>query len=185
MIGIVKLKYSFDIAEKLVLLKLNKNSIKKVRSHFPIFEAHPNLVYLDNAATTQRAQSVVTAQSHFDLYENANIHRGIYDLSNQATQKFENARTEIARFLGSGNANTVAFTQGTTASINIVAQSFLAPRLQAGDNIVTTIMEHHANFIPWQMLAQKYTILSHQFYNLQNNFVLHIYKYHMQNLFYD
>ena len=158
MIGIVKLKYSFDIAEKLVLLKLNKNSIKKVRSHFPIFEAHPNLVYLDNAATTQRAQSVVTAQSHFDLYENANIHRGIYDLSNQATQKFENARTEIARFLGSGNANTVAFTQGTTASINIVAQSFLAPRLQAGDNIVTTIMEHHANFIPWQMLAQKYQV---------------------------
>ena len=100
MIGIVKLKYSFDIAEKLVLLKLNKNSIKKVRSHFPIFEAHPNLVYLDNAATTQRAQSVVTAQSHFDLYENANIHRGIYDLSNQATQKFENARVEMARFWG-------------------------------------------------------------------------------------
>ena len=94
----------FDFAEKLVILKLNKNSIKKARSHFPIFEAHPNLVYLDNAATTQRAQSVVNAQSHFDLYENANIHRGIYDLSNQATQKFENARTEIARFLGSGNA---------------------------------------------------------------------------------
>ena len=82
-------------------------------------------MYLDNAATTQRTQSVVTAQSHFDLYENANIHRGIYDLSNQATQKFENARTEIARFLGSNNADTVAFTQGTTASINIVAQSFL------------------------------------------------------------
>ena len=113
---------------------------------------------MDNAATTQRAQSVVTAQSQFDLCENANIHRGIYDLSNQATKKFENARTQIARFLGSNNPNTIAFTQGTTASINIVAQSFLAPRLQAGDNIVTTIMEHHANFIPWQMLAQKYQV---------------------------
>tara|TARA_X000001036_G_scaffold78757_1_gene70426 strand:+ start:1615 stop:2757 length:1143 start_codon:yes stop_codon:yes gene_type:complete len=113
---------------------------------------------LDNAATTQRAKSVVAAQSQFDLYENANIHRGIYDLSNQATQKFENTRTKIAQFLSSNNANTVAFTQGTTASINIVAQSFLAPKLKFGDNIVTTIMEHHANFIPWQMLAQKYQI---------------------------
>ncbi len=82
----------------------------------------------------------------------------MYDLSNQATKKFENARTQTARFLGCNNADTIAFTQGTTASINIVAQSFLAPRLQVGDNIVTTIMEHHANFIPWQMLAKKYQI---------------------------
>lgn len=137
---------------------INKNNIKNVRTHFPIFKSQPNLVYLDSAATNQRPQSIVAAQSHFELYENANIHRGVYDLSNKSSQKFEKSRSIIAAFLGSKNSETVAFTQGTTAAINIVARSYLEPRLKSGDNIVTTVMEHHANFIPWQMLCKKYGI---------------------------
>ena len=137
---------------------INKNNIKNVRTHFPIFKSQPNLVYLDSAATNQRPQSIVAAQSHFELYENANIHRGVYDLSNKSSQKFEKSRSIIAAFLGSENSETVAFTQGTTAAINIVARSYLEPRLKSGDNIVTTVMEHHANFIPWQMLCKKYGI---------------------------
>ena len=91
--------------------------------------------------------------TEFYSYENANIHRGVYDLSNQATAKYEAARAAVAGFLGTDAAN-IAFTHGTTASVNIVAGSFLADRLQPGDNIVVSILEHHANFIPWQILAK-------------------------------
>ncbi|MEQ8714733.1 MAG: cysteine desulfurase [Cyclobacteriaceae bacterium] len=124
------------------------------RSQFPVFDKYPELAYLDNAATTQRPQVVIDAITRFYSYENANIHRGIYDLSNQATVKYEAARTAVAKFLGADDPQNIAFTKGTTESVNIVAQSFLADRLHPGDNIVMSILEHHANFIPWQMLAK-------------------------------
>ncbi len=124
------------------------------RSQFPVFDKYPELAYLDNAATTQRPQVVIDAITQFYSYENANIHRGIYDLSNQATAKYEAARTAVAKFLGADDPQNIAFTKGTTESVNIVAQSFLADRLHPGDNIVVSILEHHANFIPWQILAK-------------------------------
>ncbi len=129
-----------------------------LKHDFPIFNSYPELIYLDSAATAHRPRSVITAINQFSILENSNIHRGVYDLSNNATGKYEEVRLKVAKFVGSENANNIAFTKGTTESINIVAQSYLADRLEQGDNIVTTIMEHHANFIPWQMLAEKHSI---------------------------
>ncbi len=125
------------------------------RSDFPIFDKYPSLAYLDNAATTQRPRQVIDTISQFYSFGNANIHRGVYDLSNHATRDFEAVRKQTAQFLGSENATNVAFTKGTTESINIVARSFIQPRLQKGDNVVTTIMEHHANFLPWQVICEE------------------------------
>lgn len=124
------------------------------KSQFPVFDKYPELAYLDNAATTQRPKVVIDAITQFYSFENANTHRGIYDLSNHATAKYEAARKSVANFLGASGPQNIAFTKGTTESVNIVAQSFLAQRLTPGDNIVVSILEHHANFIPWQMLAK-------------------------------
>ena len=126
-----------------------------LKAQFPIFEKYPDLIYLDNAATTQRTRSVIEAINQFNAFENSNIHRGVYDLSNHATQAYEKTRQQVAHFLGVQGAHTIAFTKGTTESVNIVAHSFLRHRLEPGDNMVVTIMEHHANFIPWQMLAKQ------------------------------
>lgn len=125
------------------------------KKYFPIYAKHKELVYLDNAATTQRHVQVLQTLNRFNREANANIHRGVYNLSNNATDRYEEVRKQAASFLGSNNPSTVAFTSGTTESINIIASSFLDARLFSGDNIVTTQMEHHANFIPWQMLATR------------------------------
>ena len=112
-------------------------------------------MYLDNAATTQRPRQVIDSITRFYSEENANIHRGLYDLSNQATSSYEGVRKQAASFLGSESPSSIGFTKGTTEAINIVARSFLQPRLAAGDNVVTTIMEHHANFLPWQVVCEE------------------------------
>lgn len=126
-----------------------------IKSQFPLFANHPDLVYFDNAATTQKPQAVIQAISQFYETQNANIHRGVYQLSAQATQAYEGVRAQVARFIGAANSQDIAFTAGTTDSINRVARGFLHPRLQAGDNIVVSALEHHANLIPWQMLARE------------------------------
>jgi cysteine desulfurase/selenocysteine lyase len=126
-----------------------------IRDQFPVFQADSNLIYLDNAATSQMPKGVVELISRWNSAGKANIHRGVYDLSNKATREFEEPRAYVAAFLRSDNPKTVGFTSGTTESINVVARSFLAPQLEEGDNTVTTIMEHHANFIPWQQLAME------------------------------
>ncbi len=128
--------------------------VSQIKSRFPIFQQHPGLVYLDNAATTHRPQAVIDAITNFYVADNSNIHRGMYELSANATTAYENTRRKTAAFLESDNPGTIAFTTGTTESINIVARSFVEKRLHPGDNIVITMMEHHANFIPWQMLAK-------------------------------
>ncbi len=128
--------------------------IKKIKSLFPIFSSHPDLVYFDNAATTQKPDTVINAVSDFYQNNNANILRGVYPLSAQASKAYEEVRKKTATFIGAKQAHTVAFTKGTTEAINIVANSFLKGQLQAGDNIVISAMEHHANLIPWQMLAR-------------------------------
>ena len=126
-----------------------------IKNQFPIFSKHPKLVYLDNAATTQRSQSVIDRISNFHQQENASIRRGAYRLASQATLGFEAGRAAIAYFFGASSSECIAFTSGTTESINIVARAIIGPKVKEGSNIVVTLMEHHANFIPWQVLCQE------------------------------
>jgi cysteine desulfurase/selenocysteine lyase len=119
-----------------------------------VIHGHP-LVFLDNAATTQKPQPVLNALLEFLTHSNANIHRGVYQLSEDASDAYEKARQAVAGFIGVKDSRRVVFTRGTTESINLVAQSWLRPRLQAGDRIVLTEMEHHSNQIPWQLVAQE------------------------------
>lgn len=129
--------------------------LKNIKPHFPIFSHHPDLVYLDNAATTQKPQIVIDAISNFYEKENANIHRGIYPLAVSASQKYEQVRGKVAQFLNAESSDEIVYTSGTTASINLVAHSFLNPRLKQGDEVIISAMEHHANLIPWQMACKK------------------------------
>lgn len=124
-----------------------------IKSRFPIFTQKPGLIYLDNAATTQKPDSVIQTITDFYTKENANIHRGLYDLSAKATLHYEAVRNKVASLIGAPHGQSIAFTKGTTESINIVAQSFLKKKLQKGDNVVISAMEHHANLIPWQQLC--------------------------------
>lgn len=127
----------------------------QIRSRFPIFSKHPDLVYLDSAATTQKPDTVIEGISRFYSEENANIHRGIYPLAARATALFEASRDKVQAFIHAAKREEIIFTPGTTAGINLVATSFLGTHLQAGDNIVITAMEHHANLVPWQMACQR------------------------------
>ncbi len=127
-------------------------SLPSIKLSFPIFQAKPDLVYADNAATTQKPNAVVETMTEFYQHENANIHRGLYDLSARATQRYEDVRKRVKDFIGAKSEKEIAFTKGTTESINIVANS-MASLLHEGDNIVISGMEHHANLIPWQQVC--------------------------------
>lgn len=123
------------------------------RSDFPLLAAHPELVYLDSAATSQKPRAVLEAMTAYYEHDNANPHRGAYALSVRATDRYQEARERIARFLGVREAATLLFTRGTTESLNLVASSWGRANVQPGDEIVITGLEHHANFVPWQQLA--------------------------------
>lgn len=128
-----------------------------VRADFPVLtEVHHDdvpLVYLDNAATSQKPRLVIdTLVAYYQRY-NANVHRGIHKLSEEATQAYEDARSKVKRFINASSRREVIFTSGTTASINLVAQTWGRANLQAGDVVVSTVMEHHSNIVPWQLLA--------------------------------
>ena len=130
-----------------------------IRSDFPILSqttrsGHP-LAYLDNAATTQKPRSVIEAVARFYASGNANIHRGLYELSERATAGFEAARERVARFLGAASPGEIVFTRGTTEAINLVAQSWGRSTLRPGDEVVVTAMEHHSNLVPWQLVCQQ------------------------------
>jgi cysteine desulfurase/selenocysteine lyase len=130
--------------------------VEAVRRDFPILSQRIDgkpLVYLDSAATSQKPQAVIDAVSRFYATGNANVHRGVYRLSEAATAAFEGARARVAAFLNAPSAREIVFTRGTTESINLVAQSFLRPRLRPGDEILLTEMEHHSNIVPWQLVA--------------------------------
>lgn len=127
----------------------------KIRRQFPIFSHYPRLAYLDNAATTQKPRSVIDAITGFYEKGNANIHRGVYELAVQATQQYEAVRQKVAGLINAPKPETIVYTTGTTAGINLAAQSFLEPRLRAGDEVVISCMEHHANLIPWQMACKR------------------------------
>jgi len=136
--------------------------VHQIREQFPLLsEASVHgkpLVYLDNAATTQKPKAVINALSNYYRTLNANVHRGVHDLSQRATQEFENTRNELARYLGNIDPKTIIFTKGTTESINLVAHSYPLAFLKPGDAILITEMEHHANIVPWQMACERHCL---------------------------
>jgi len=132
--------------------------LARIRADFPALhqEAHGKpLVYLDNAATTQKPRAVIEAVTSFYEHDCANVHRGVHLLSQRATVAYERARTVIKNRLGAADSREVVFTRGTTEGINLVAHSFVRPRLQAGDEVLISAMEHHSNIVPWQLLCEE------------------------------
>jgi len=132
--------------------------VRKLREDFPILKSLVHgkpLVYLDNAATTQKPKVVIDALRTYYESQNANIHRGVHHLSEVATRVYESARVKVQRFLGAADLKEIIFTRGATESINLVAQSYVRPRAAAGDEILITHLEHHSNIVPWQMLRDE------------------------------
>ena len=131
--------------------------IQKIRAQFPALwqtiHGKP-LIYLDNAATTQKPQAVLDALTHYYQHDNANVHRGMYTLSARATSALEATRHSIQQFIRAADTAEIIFTSGATASINLVAATYGQTQVQAGDEIIISHMEHHANIVPWQMLCQ-------------------------------
>jgi cysteine desulfurase/selenocysteine lyase len=123
------------------------------KADFPIFANNPGLHYLDSAATSQKPKAVIDAVVDFYESSNANPHRGAYALSVEATDRYDGARKRVAQFVGASDPDGLIFTRGTTESINLVATAWGRANVQAGDEIVITALEHHANFVPWQQLA--------------------------------
>ncbi len=136
----------------------NAFNVDAVRADFPILHqsvnGHP-LVYLDNAATTQKPNAVIDAISNYYRGYNSNVHRGAHHLSDLATQKFEQARVTLAEFINSPSADHIIWTRGTTEGINLVAATWGRSNISAGDKILVSELEHHSNIVPWQMLAQE------------------------------
>lgn len=128
------------------------------RKDFPILDqnvhGHP-LVYLDNAATSQKPRAVIDALSRFYENDNANVHRGIHELSRRSTEAYENARAAAARFINARASAEIVFTRGTTEAINLLAHAWGAKHIKSGDTILLTEMEHHSNIVPWQLLATR------------------------------
>lgn len=128
------------------------------KDDFPILSRSVNgkpLVYLDNGATSQKPRSVIDAMSTFQATQNANVHRGIHTLSEEATARYEGSRQKVADFINAASSDEIIFTRNATESINLVALSWARQQLRKGDEIVTTVMEHHSNIVPWQMLAKE------------------------------
>ena len=128
------------------------------REDFPILYSRVNghpLVYLDNAATTQKPKSVIQKITECYLHHNANVHRGVHFLSQDATELHEGARRRVQRFINAGSSDEIIFTRGTTESINLVAFSFGEAFLREGDEVIVSVMEHHSNFVPWQLLRER------------------------------
>ena len=136
--------------------------VNKIREDFPILQREiygRPLVYLDNGATTQKPLCVLDAMREEYLNVNANVHRGVHYLSQQATDLHEAARERVRSFINACSVNEVIFTRGTTESINLLAQTFCESQMQPGDEVLVTDMEHHSNIVPWQLLAQKHGIV--------------------------
>ena len=132
--------------------------VEAIRRDFPILSRQVNgkqLVYLDNGASAQKPQVVIDAVSRAYAQEYANVHRGLHTLSNLATDNYERVRGILARFLGAASADEVVFNSGATEGINMVAYGWAMPRMQAGDEIILSIMEHHANIVPWHFLRER------------------------------
>lgn len=139
-------------------IKINKLNIEKIRKDFPVLTRKvngKNLVYLDNAASTQKPMMVIDSVRDFYLNYYANIHRGVYQLSEESTLAYEKARENVKKFLNARSLKEIVFTSGTTDSINLVSHSFGKLKIKEGDEIIISHMEHHANIVPWQVLCEE------------------------------
>ena len=140
------------------IAKGKKLDPERLRSDFPILDQKVHgqpLIYFDNAATTQKPRQVIEKLRHYYEHDNANVHRGIHELSNRATASFEATRDRTARFINARNSSEIVFTSGTTDGINLVAQAWGSRHVKRGDKILLTEMEHHSNIVPWQLLAER------------------------------
>ncbi|MEK7307367.1 MAG: aminotransferase class V-fold PLP-dependent enzyme, partial [Nitrospirota bacterium] len=129
-----------------------------IRKDFPVLQRKINgrqLVYLDNAATTQKPESVISSMDDFYRYSNSNVHRGIHQLSVEATELYEDAHTKIARFINARGMKEIIFTKNATEAINLVAYAWGRKNIMEGDTILLSEMEHHSNIVPWQILARE------------------------------
>lgn len=136
----------------------NEEKLEEIRNLFPILKEKINgkdLIYFDNAATTQKPQSVIDAIVEYYTRQNANVHRGVHALSQKATDAYENSRRKIASFINAPKPEQIIFTRGTTESINLVAFSYAKTFLNAGDEIIISALEHHSNIVPWQMVCEE------------------------------
>jgi cysteine desulfurase / selenocysteine lyase len=132
--------------------------VERIRRDFPILDRTVNgrpLVYLDSGASSQRPIAVLRAVEEYETHSHANIHRGVHALSQAATEAFEGARERVRRFINARSTKEIIFVRGTTEAINLVAQSYGRPRLKAGDEIIVSALEHHANIVPWQMVCEQ------------------------------
>jgi cysteine desulfurase / selenocysteine lyase len=138
--------------------EISEAKIQSIRDDFPILSRtiySKPLVYFDNAATTQKPRSVIDAISNYYLYDNANVHRGVHYLSQQATGAFEAVRKKVATFINAGSPNEIIFTRGATEAINLVAWSYCESFLKSGDEIIVSVLEHHSNIVPWQVACER------------------------------
>ena len=132
--------------------------VEKIRQDFPILKEKirgKDLVYLDNAATCQKPQSVIDSIVHVYSHDYANVHRGVHTLSVRSTDKFEEARSKVKEFINASSDKEIIFVKGATEAINLVAQTFGKANLKAGDEVLITAMEHHSNIVPWQILCEQ------------------------------
>ncbi|SVB17161.1 uncharacterized protein METZ01_LOCUS170015, partial [marine metagenome] len=128
--------------------------VEQIRQDFPILRRKVHgkrLVYLDNAATSQKPQSVIDAISHYYSHSNANVHRGVHCLAEEATEAYETVRRKVCQFINGDDPNSIVFTRNTTESVNLVAHAWGRKFLGKGDEVVLTVTEHHSNLVPWQL----------------------------------
>lgn len=142
----------------LVNNKIAVFDVEKIREDFPILKRQVNgnpLVYFDNAATAQKPKPVINSHMDFYLLHNANIHRGVYQLGNESSEAYENARVKVQKFINAPESRSIVFTRGATESINLVTYTFGRSNIKEGDEIIVSTMEHHANIVPWQILCEE------------------------------
>ena len=139
-------------------IRIGSKTLAQIRSDFPILQEEINgnrLVWLDNGATTQRPKAVIDRLKYYYEHENSNVHRGAHTLAARYTDAYENARGIVRDFIGAPTSEEIIFVRGTTEAINLVANAYVKPQLQPGDEIIVSILEHHANIVPWQLVAQE------------------------------
>ena len=139
-------------------IRIGSKTLSQIRNDFPILSERINgnpLVWLDNGATTQRPQAVIDRIKYYYEHENSNVHRGAHTLAARSTDAYESARDIVRDFIGAPSSEEIIFVRGTTEAINLVANAYVKPQLQPGDEIIVSILEHHANIVPWQLIAEK------------------------------
>ena len=129
---------------------------EKIKSHFPVFDKNPELVFLDTAASALKPKEMIDAVNNCYSYEYANIHRGLYSLSANLTKKFEDVRIKVSQFIKSNSEKNIIFTKGATEGINLVVEKFSEKYLSQGDEVLISYLEHHANIVPWHIASKKY-----------------------------